>query len=172
MNFDTDCIKNKRPFFGSLNIKTSWDEEMQFLDSHPEKLIDTHPEKLRYYLKASHSRPSLSDWAKNVISGMEKTFYENDISLIKFLGFGQNTDSYPWHADKMDVFLVQAIGTPMISVEKTSSEKTPIKFPPGKCVYIPRGTHHWVQPQGSRVTYSFGVERQPDPCTYVGKHAS
>ena len=51
MKFNLKKIENKLPFFDHLTIDSSWEKEISFLDSHPEKLIDTHPKKLRYYLK-------------------------------------------------------------------------------------------------------------------------
>ena len=39
------------------------------------------------------------------------------ITNIAFTGFGQESDSYPWHKDSMDVFLVQVIGTIGLKVE-------------------------------------------------------
>ena len=167
MNFNLEKIANKLPFFDFLEIDSSWEKEISFLDSHPKKLIDTHPKKLRYYLRNSDQRGSLDPWAKDIINEMKEVFEKNHISLIKFLGFGVSTESYPWHADKMDVFLVQAIGHVMIKVENTLSENYPMPFLPGECVFVPRGTHHQIIPQGSRVTYSFGVEFEPDPSTYI-----
>lgn len=168
MIFNKKKIQNKEPFFGTVKIGLSnWEEEIFFLDTHPEKLIDTHPEKIRYFLKGSDTRPSLSPWAKDVLKTMGETFHKNRPSLIKFLGFGYQTDSYPWHKDTMDVFLVQVLGTPLIKVENTNCQNKAKEFKPGDCVFIPRGTHHEIVPTGSRVTYSFGVEDQPDPSSYV-----
>lgn len=169
MKFNKQNIKDKKPQFGKVEFdkQQNWSDQITFLDSHPEGLTDVHPEKLRYFLKAAHRRGSLAQWAKNVIADMQATFHKNEISLITFMGFGKNTDSYPWHKDKMDVFLVQVLGDVSIKVENSFAEEKPILFSPGECVYIPRGTHHHVMPSSSRVTFSFGVERDPDPATYI-----
>ena len=42
----------------------------------------------------------------------------------------------------------------------------PFDFEPGMYVYLPRGTHHQVFPKVSRVSFSFGVEGDPDPSKY------
>jgi|SRR5210317_2296455 len=169
MIFDKRHIQDKKPQFGKVEFdkKPSWDSMVKFLDTHPENLVDTHPEKLRYFLKAAHRRGSLDKWAKDIIDDMAKMFHKNEISLITFLGFGKQTDSYPWHKDKMDVFLVQVLGDVMLKVENSFAEEKAIIFSPGDCVYIPRGVHHHIIPSSSRVTFSFGVERDPDPCTYI-----
>jgi len=160
---------DKVPQFGKVEFgrTPTWDDQMRFLDTHPSELIDTNTKKMRVFLKSAHLRPSLERWAKDIISEMKEIFYKNDISLITFLGVGKNTDSYPWHKDKMDVFLVQVLGDVLLRVENTFAEDNAIIFSPGDCVYIPRGTHHHVIPQNSRVTFSFGVEREIDPATYV-----
>ena len=67
----------------------------------------------------------------------------------------------------MDVFLVQVLGEIKIRVENTDHEDEPRAFLPGDCVWIPRGTHHQIITENSRVTFSFGVEQHPDPSTYV-----
>ena len=170
MIFDKQKIRDKLPHLSKIRFRgeeASWDNTIKLLDTHPEELINVHPEKLRYYLKSAHKRPSLEPWAKSVISNMQTVFHQNEISLIGFLGFGKNTDSYPWHKDKMDVFLVQVQGSVNIKVENTLSEQEPILFSRGDCVYIPRGTHHHIIPSASRVTFSFGVEGELDPSTYV-----
>jgi mannose-6-phosphate isomerase-like protein (cupin superfamily) len=65
----------------------------------------------------------------------------------------------------MDVFLVQVISTVGLKVEHINDEE-PFDFEPGMFVYLPRGTHHQVFPRVSRVSFSFGVEGDPDPSKY------
>ena len=89
----------------------------------------------------------------------------NGITNIAFTGFGPSSDSYPWHADKMDVFLVQVLSTVKLKVEGVNNEEF-FDFEPGDYIWIPRGTHHQVVPQISRATFSFGVEGDPDPSMY------
>jgi len=93
-------------------------------------------------------------------------FPQNTITNICFMGLGPDTESYPRHTDKMDVFLVQSIGKVNIIVENFMNE-IEVDLYPGDFIYIPRGTAHQIIPEGSRVTMSFGVEGEPDPATYV-----
>jgi mannose-6-phosphate isomerase-like protein (cupin superfamily) len=163
----SEHVRKKIPRWGTTPVQWTWEEALQFLDTHPDKLIDHHPDKMRFFLKNSHKRPSSPQFAKEVVSEMESVFTRNKITNIAFMGFGANTDSYPWHKDIMDVFLVQVFGEISIRVENTDYETTPRIFRPGDCVYIPRGTHHQIIAGKSRVTFSFGVERNPDPSTYL-----
>lgn len=160
-------IKNKTPLWGRTNASWSWDSAFKFLDNHPKHLCDKHYEKVRIFLKSCERRPSQPQFAKDIVNGMRKVFHQNPISNYMFFGFGNETDSYPWHADKMDVFLVQVKGDVMIKVQNTQWSDTPRKFEVGDCVYIPRGTHHQVIAGKSRLTFSFGVEFEPDPATYI-----
>tara|TARA_R110000868_G_scaffold94549_1_gene260800 strand:+ start:14448 stop:14957 length:510 start_codon:yes stop_codon:yes gene_type:complete len=167
MNFKLDNVKDKRPFFDKVNLDVGWESELVFLDSHPEQHVGRKEDKMRIYLSSCTKRGSLYPWAQTIIQDMEDVFVQNQISLIKFYSFGESGQSYPWHADKMDVFLVQALGECDIRVENTNCETKSKVFRPGDCVFIPRGTHHELTPNSSRLTYSFGVEGQPDPSTYV-----
>ena len=94
------------------------------------------------------------------------TLHANKITNIAFSGFGRASGSYPWHKDSMDVFLVQVINfTVGLKVEGINNNE-PFDFKPGMYVYLPRGTHHQVFPKISRVSFSFGVEGDPDPSMY------
>jgi len=150
-----------------MPVQWTWEDALHFLDTHPEGLIDHHPDKMRFFLKNSHKRASSPRFAKDVVKEMEEVFTQNKITNISFMGFGADTDSYPWHKDRMDVFLVQVLGDISIRVENTDYETVPKTFRPGDCVYIPRGTHHQIIAGKSRVTFSFGVEQDPDPSTYL-----
>ena len=104
---------------------------------------------------------------QNIYEEMQEVFslHENKITNIAFSGFGRASGSYPWHKDSMDVFLVQVISTVGLKVEHINNEE-PFDFEPGMFVYLPRGTHHQVFPRVSRVSFSFGVEGDPDPSKY------
>ena len=167
MIFDLEHVKNKQPFFLTYDVDSDWAKEMCFLDTHPEDHMTYKEDKMRIFLSSCTHRASLSTWAKNIAWQMRHVFQKNQISLIKFYSFGKLGQSYPWHADKMDVFLVQAQGECLIRVENTEWENKQRLFKPGDCVFIPRGTHHELIPQSSRITSSFGVEGQPDPSTYI-----
>jgi len=164
-------IAAKRPFQGKLPFNMEeiydWNQYMYMLDTHPEKGMDTNSTKMRISLNAFHHRPSAPMFAKQIEAEMQDTFalQQNNITNIAFSGFGRESDSYPWHKDRMDVFLVQVISTVKLKVEGVNNDKF-FDFKPGDYIWIPRGTHHQVLPQISRVTFSFGVEGDPDPSIY------
>ena len=167
-NFDNLKVRSKTPVFGNVELGPwTWDQALRFLDTHPEDLIDHHKDKMRFFLKRSQARQSSPKFAHDVIKQMQDFFWKNQITNIAFFGFGKDCESYPWHKDRMDVFLVQVLGDISIRVENTKYENEPKTFTQGECVYIPRGTHHQIITGKSRVTFSFGVEGQPDPSTYI-----
>ena len=166
-----DNIKNKIPFFGKLPIDVpavfNWNEYMNLMDSHPEELYDRNTRKMRLGLNSFHNRPSAPEFAKLIVEEMQDFFslHQNKITNIAFSGFGRESDSYPWHKDSMDVFFCQVIANIKIRVEGVNNNE-PFDFGPGDYVWLPRGTHHQIIPSDSRVSFSFGVEGEPDPCTY------
>ena len=164
-----DYISSKTPFQGKLPIDMTydWNQYMYMLDTHPHELLDTNTSKMRIGLNSFHARPSAPDFAKTIQAELQDVFalHENKISNIAFSGFGPASDSYPWHKDRMDVFLVQVISTLQLKVEGINNNEF-FDFAPGDYVWIPRGTHHQVIPKISRVTFSFGVEGDLDPSTY------
>lgn len=107
------------------------------------------------------------EFAKRIYEEMQDVFtlHAQKITNIAFSGFGRDSGSYPWHKDSMDVFLVQVISTVGLKVEGINNNE-PFDFEPGMYVYLPRGTHHQVFPKVSRVSFSFGVEGDPDPSKY------
>jgi len=166
-----DEIKTKTPFVGRLpfNMEEAygWNEFMNMMDSHPDELYDRNSDKMRIGLNSFHSRGSAPDFAKKIYEEMQEVFtlHANKITNIAFSGFGRDSGSYPWHKDSMDVFLVQVISTVGLKVEGINNNE-PFDFNPGMYVYLPRGTHHQVFPKISRVSFSFGVEGDPDPSMY------
>jgi len=164
-------IRTKTPFVGRLPFDMEstydWNEFMKMMDSHPNDLYDRNSDKMRIGLNSFHSRGSAPDFAKSIYEEMQDVFslHENKITNIAFSGFGRESGSYPWHKDGMDVFLVQVISTVGLKVEGINDEE-PFDFEPGMYVYLPRGTHHQVFPRESRVSFSFGVEGDPDPSMY------
>jgi len=163
----SEHVRNKTPLWGKTNVDWSWDSAIEFLDTHPDKLCNPHAEKVRIFLKECQLRPSSPEFAQGIIRDMKDVFHQNIITNFMFYGFGKDCGSYPWHKDRMDVFLVQVLGDVSIRVENTEYEDNPKQFTQGECVYIPRGTHHQIISGKSRVTFSFGVEREPDPSTYI-----
>jgi len=164
-------IRTKTPFVGNLPFNMeetyNWNEYMQMMDSHPDDLYDRNSDKMRIGLNSFHSRGSAPGFAKKIYEEMQDVFtlHAQKITNIAFSGFGRDSGSYPWHKDSMDVFLVQVISTVGLKVEGINNNE-PFDFEPGMYVYLPRGTHHQVFPKISRVSFSFGVEGDPDPSMY------
>ena len=167
-----EYIAEKKIFFGKLPINVpevfDWNKFMYLLDTHPEERYDRNPDKFRIGLNNFHARPSAPDFARLIVEEMIDVFSlhkDMKITNIAFSGYGYNSGSYPWHKDSMDVFLVQAVGDIGLRVEGHNNEEEFI-FSPGDYVWLPRGTHHQIVPRKSRVTFSFGVEGDPDPSVY------
>lgn len=166
-------IRTKTPFLGRLPLNMEetygWNEFMKMMDSHPEDLYDRNSDKMRIGLNNFHTRGSAPEFAKKIYSEITDVFSLHGdmrkITNIAFSGFGRASGSYPWHKDVMDVFLVQVISTVGIKVEGINNNEQ-FDFEPGMFVYLPRGTHHQVFPRESRVSFSFGIEGDPDPSTY------
>ena len=170
MVFDTFNVKHKIPYETNVimsDIGQDWNWAMSFFDSHPAEELIKHEGKMRFTLNQCAQRASLPVSARSIIEDMRQTFVNNKITLISFYGFGPDTDSYPWHKDKMDVFLVQVQGKCELTVEGTEYEDEPYSLTKGSSFYIPRGTHHRIQPLSSRLTWSFGVEGPTDPSDYI-----
>mgnify|MGYP003109921412 CR=1 FL=1 len=167
-NITSVHVRNKTPVFSRFdNVDWSWPSAIKFLDTMPESHIDYHHDKMRFFLKSAHKRGSSPRFSRDIHEKMSSVFWKNPITNIMFYGFGSDCESYPWHKDRMDVFLVQVLGDIQIRVENTEWENEPKTFSVGECVFIPRGTHHQIITGKSRVTFSFGVEGEPDPSTYI-----
>ena len=164
-------ISEKKPFFGKLPLDVKdvydWNKHIDLLNTHPDKLVDSNSKKFRIGLNCFHDRPSAPQFARDIEQEMQDVFslHGNKITNIAFTGIGKNSDSYPWHADTMDVFLVQVLASVEMRVEGHNNDE-PFWFNPGDYVWLPRGTHHQVIPHDSRVSFSFGVEGDPDPSIY------
>lgn len=181
MNFfdnHVDDIRNKRHFWTKVDVDgADWNRMMPLIDTHPENLHAWNRNKQRVSLNSFHQRPSAPGFAKDVFSYMRDFFVkrapkkekytkgEPSITNIAFVGFGQNSDSYPRHADNMDVFLVQVVSEIKITIGYTEepSEKDDVRMMrPGDAVWLPRGTWHQLEPKKSRITFSFGFESDMD----------
>jgi hypothetical protein len=166
-----DYIAEKKFFFGKLPFDMSseydWNKHMVLLNSHPEESTDSNSKKFRIGLNGFHARPSAPQFARDIEQEMQDVFalHGNKITNIAFTGIGRNSDSYPWHKDAMDVFLVQVLSSVQMRVEGHNNDE-PFWFHPGDYVWLPRGTHHQVIPHECRVSFSFGVEGEPDPSIY------
>lgn len=168
-----DYIAEKRPFLGKLPLDVSivynWNDHIDLLNNHPEEHLDTNTDKFRIGLNNFHNRPSAPPFAKTIVEELSDVFAlhgdKRAITNIAFTGIGRDSGSYPWHKDSMDVFLVQVIDTVGLKVEGINDEQE-FDFKPGDYLWIPRGTHHQIFPRLSRVTFSFGIEGDPDPAMY------
>ena len=172
-----ELIRNKEVWWHHIDVEYDWIRMMNLIDTHPEEMYDWNREKNRLGLNSFHKRPSAPEFAKEVVTEMEEFFvnpapkkFEYDkgapqITNIAFVGFGQQSGSYPRHKDNMDVFLIQVINECKITIGKTEEPRNKdqrVIMKPGDCVWIPRGTWHQLQPTVSRVTFSFGFESDLD----------
>lgn len=171
-------IIDKKHFWVNIDVGNyDWNKIMSLIDSHPPKLYDWNREKQRVGLNSFHMRPSAPQFAKDTHEEMVKYFsdrapkkdkYEKgapQITNIAFVGFGQNSNSYPRHKDSMDVFLLQVINECKITIgyTETPSDADEVRIMrPGEAVWLPRGTWHQLEPTVSRVSFSFGFESDMD----------
>ena len=108
--------------------------------------------KNRTELQQLHRRATVKPIVKEIISLLQNTCPDKQITNIAFIGFGKHK-SFPLHKDSMDVLLLQVKGRIKLKVEIINKVMVP-----GDVVYIHRGTDHEILPLQSRVTYSFGIE--------------
>jgi len=172
-------IRAKKHWWGRIEdiVGYDWNTMMHLIDTHPTTHYDWNREKNRLGCNSFHRRPSAPSIAKEIQQEMTEFFVDPapkkdkytkgapQITNIAFVGFGQDSGSYPRHKDSMDVFLLQAIGDCKITVgyteEPRNADETRI-MRVGDCVYLPRGTYHQLKPSVSRVTFSFGFESDAD----------
>lgn len=69
-----------------------------------------------------------------------------------YVSFGKDSPTFGRHKDKMDVLIVQAIGSIKYSFDDAS-----VVLEPGDALFIPNGLYHAPTVTGARVTLSFGV---------------
>lgn len=151
----TSAIQNNRVFETSIDpelINQNWTTIVNMIDSHPKDLIKFEWKKNRTELQELHRRATVKPIVKEIISLLQNTCPDKQITNIAFIGFGKHK-SFPSHKDSMDVLLLQVKGRIKLKVEKINKVMVP-----GDVVYIPRGTDHEILPLQSRVTYSFGIE--------------
>ena len=151
----TSAIQSNRVFETSIDpelINQNWTTIVNMIDSHPKDLIKFEWKKNRTELQELHRRATVKPIVKEIISLLQNTCPDKQITNIAFIGFGKHK-SFPLHKDSMDVLLLQVKGRIKLKVEKINKVMVP-----GDVVYIPRGTDHEILPLQSRVTYSFGIE--------------
>lgn len=176
-------VRDEQFHFFDKNIKLdyTWYQFLKLLKTHPDKITSFNDEAMRFSLTALQHRAMIPRFAKNILSELRNTFPQNTISLIAFGGLDMDHRSFKVHRDGMDVLYVQVLGNIDWSIWE-AYEDTDAFYPhhtwegkqihkqtmiAGDAVWIPRGTHHHVHPLSGRVGFSFGVEGQPNPSTYI-----
>lgn len=177
--FNSECIQNISlgiPYLKEnvYSLNSDWNLIFKILDRYVinEYPLTVNSDKFKIHIEwlEKYAYDLLEDFTLEHIENMKTIFYKNKISLIAFLGVGPQSDSYPIHKDKMDVLLMQRSNSISLSLcngpeENHTMCETVMK--PGDMVWIPRGTYHRIKPSGNRITFSFGVEGDPNPITYI-----
>lgn len=176
-------VRDKQFHFFGNKVKTdySWYKFLKLLKTHPEKITEFNDEAMRFSLKAMETRGSLPRFAKQMLSDLQNTFTQNKITLIAFGGLDMDHRSFKVHRDGMDVLYIQVLGNIDWSIWEALVD-TDAFYPhhhwegkqiwkqtmiPGDAIWIPRGTFHHVHPLSGRVGFSFGIEKEPDPSSYI-----
>jgi|TARA_R110000765_G_scaffold248356_1_gene350179 ribosomal protein L16 Arg81 hydroxylase len=155
----------------------------KYLVSHPLTLTDWVNHRKRVTLRDMHLRSGTPSFAKDIHKALTKTFHKNHITLHGFAGFTSDSESFTVHRDSMDVLFLNVIGSINWSIWEsedwkdytidaitdwsTGVVKFDKVFTPGDLIWIPRGTWHLIKPHCARVGFSFGVEGDIDPSTYI-----
>ena len=173
-------IKNKQVVIGYTD--SGWDYDMYdfmtYMSNHPAEFKMWEPKNKRLGLTKMETRQSTPAFAKDIIAKLKKTFYKNNITCHAYCGFTNYSKSFNIHKDQMDVLYLQVIGDTEWSIWESDSNEKEIspdqgkcilkdKFIPGKWIWVPRGTYHFVKPITPRVGFSFGIENGPNPSTYI-----
>lgn len=180
-----DHVRNRQVFHMPklLEVEFNLYDFVKYVTTHPSRTRDVWKDaKQSIHLDQCENRGSTPTFAKNHIQDLKAVFSpQNVISLVMFCGMTDQSRSFDIHCDGMDVFYVQVEGeiTWQIweSLNDTQSSKLTGEnarlvseqfMEPGDAVWVPRYTYHQVIPHTApRVGYSFGVEKGPDPSTYV-----
>lgn len=177
-------VRNKQyHYFGNIiNVDYDWYRFVKLVSTHPNKSVKWMDDRKLVDLTNAAARPSLPKFAHNILKDLATTFHKNGPSLVPFAGFTDDHESLQIHRDSMDVLYLQVLGeirwsiwqpdepvlAPMHVIQPAEGEQIwEAKFSPGDLIWIPRGVWHHVTPLGPRVGFSFGVEGDPDPSTYI-----
>jgi hypothetical protein len=173
-------VRNKQVAIGYTDSDWNYDmyDLIHYLSTHPEEFRLWEHDNKRLGLTKMEFRQSTPDFAKKIIKDLKFTFYKNNISCHAYCGFTDHSKSFEIHKDKMDVLYLQVIGNTEWSIWESDLNEMNItpdqgkcifneKFMPGKWIWVPRGTYHFVKPFGPRIGFSFGVEGDPDPSIYI-----
>lgn len=176
------CVRDKQfHFFGNIgNLNFTWHQFLKLLKTHPDKHTQFTDEALRFSLLHMERRGSIPRFAKDLCENLQYTFTKNQATMIAFGGLDMDHRSFKVHRDAMDVLYVQVLGSIEWTIwetdrnvedfyphDNTGTQIWKQTMVPGDAIWIPRGTFHHVKPLSGRVGFSFGVERKPDPSTYI-----
>ena len=169
-----ECIRTRMPYTFTLNdpdmSKFSWDHFINMLDKHPAENYFYETPTRRHHVRWLERNDYGPSFMLSILDDMKKIFYKNSVTNIAFCGMRTEHTSYPTHKDPCDVMYLQVLGRAKFNVSLTETGGTDIiseVFHPGDMIWIPRGIYHRIEPMESRVSFSFGVEHEPDPSTYV-----
>ena len=185
-NLFTDEVKQKirdKQYHHFGNIIDIVDFDMfdfsYLLRTHQEKDLVWRSDKRRIEMEGLERRGRTPTFAKDILKQLRKTFPQNYASLHGFYGPTIDSQSFNIHRDAMDVLYLQVIGEInwVVLDDGGGTDLTPDQskctvvekwhFKPGDLIWIPRGVIHFVDGITPRVGFSFGVENDPDPATYV-----
>ena len=173
--------------FGDRDLELDWNSMINLFDNHPMNKIGGNVDKMNYTLLQFEKRPSIPKQLEDMVKQLREKFYKNTVSLICFGSFGKTARSFNIHRDAMDVIYMQGLGEVDFSiwdankpdlpgnldhlkktyVDEVVTQRFKKRFKKYDICWIPRGTYHLIQPVGTRVGFSFGVEGKPDPSTYI-----
>ena len=180
-------------YLGNIgDIDYDWYKFAKLVATHPHPKTKWTDDKKRVELSYADTRPSLPTFAHDIVNNLGATFPENTPTLVAFAGFTSDHQSISIHRDIMDVFYVQVVGevrweiwepsaawfkglekdvegeASLFNIQPDQGTKIWEKnLSPGDAVWVPRGVWHQVIPFGPRIGFSFGLEGQPDPSTYI-----
>lgn len=169
--------------FGDRELELDWNSMINLFDNHPMDKIGGNVDKMNYTLLQFEKRPSIPKQLEDMVKQLREKFYKNTVSLICFGSFGKTAKSFNIHRDTMDVIYMQGLGEVDFSIWDANKPDLPSNLDHGgredvtqrfkkrfkkyDICWIPRGTYHLIQPIGTRVGFSFGIEGKPDPSTYI-----
>ena len=161
--------------FGDRNLELDWNLMVNLFDNHPMNKVGGNVTKMNYTLLQFERRPSAPKQLLNMVEQLKKKFHKNTISLICFGSFGKTAQIYMQGLGEVDLSIWKWIGKDGIRLpdnidhDRDTNVKQVFKkrFKKYDIIWIPRGTYHLIQPVGTRVGFSFGVEGDPDPSTYI-----
>lgn len=171
-------IRNRKYHTGHIQLDYDMYDFLKYAYSHPSNYAIWYDNEKRLSLEGMETRGKTPQFAKDIIQTLKQNFTKNNITCHAFSGFTEESKSFKIHKDRMDVFYLQVVGEIEWSIWKSDLNDSIIepengkcvfkeKFIPGNYIWIPRETYHFVEPITPRVGFSFGVENDPEPSTYI-----